>query len=133
MATRQLHEAEPMFIDDGITDGFNYPSSSNAIYDALQGGGAGGGSIFFVTAPGFEVGDRTDKTAQEILDAYLRGDLVILTHEDDYESSTEYNYDTLLHIQHYVYQDGRNDYDAKFGRSSELMGDDPNKGLFYAD
>lgn len=36
MALRQMHTAETMFIDDGLTDGANFPPSSNAVYDALQ-------------------------------------------------------------------------------------------------
>lgn len=36
MGLRQLHTAETMFIDDGLTDGAVFPPSSNAVYDALQ-------------------------------------------------------------------------------------------------
>lgn len=41
MGLRRLHDAESMFIDDGITDGANFPPSSNAVYDALENAGGG--------------------------------------------------------------------------------------------
>lgn len=41
MGLRQLHTAETMFIDDGITDGSNFPPSSNAVHDALENASGG--------------------------------------------------------------------------------------------
>ena len=35
MALRQLHTAETMFIDDGLTDGSNFPPSADAVHDGV--------------------------------------------------------------------------------------------------
>lgn len=35
MALRQMFTAETMFIDDGLTDGSNYPPSANAVHDGV--------------------------------------------------------------------------------------------------
>ena len=35
MALRQLHTAETMFIDNGITDGSACPPSADAVHDAI--------------------------------------------------------------------------------------------------
>lgn len=35
MALRQLFTAETMFIDDGLTDGSNYPPSADAVHDGV--------------------------------------------------------------------------------------------------
>lgn len=37
MALRQLHTAETMFIDDGLTDGSNFPPSADAVHDGVAG------------------------------------------------------------------------------------------------
>lgn len=36
MALRQLHTAETMFIDNGITDGSTFPPSADAVHDAIE-------------------------------------------------------------------------------------------------
>ena len=36
MALRQLHTAETMFIDNGITDGSVFPPSADAVHDAIS-------------------------------------------------------------------------------------------------
>lgn len=36
MALRQLHTAEIMFIDNGITDGSAFPPSADAVHDAIS-------------------------------------------------------------------------------------------------
>ena len=35
MALRQMYTAETMFIDDGLTDGSNFPPSANAVHDGV--------------------------------------------------------------------------------------------------
>lgn len=35
MALRQMFTAETMFIDDGLTDGSNFPPSANAVHDGV--------------------------------------------------------------------------------------------------
>ena len=35
MALRQMLTAETMFIDDGLTDGSNFPPSANAVHDGV--------------------------------------------------------------------------------------------------
>lgn len=35
MALRQMHTAETMFIDDGLTDGSNFPPSADAVHDGV--------------------------------------------------------------------------------------------------
>lgn len=35
MALRQLRTAEVMFIDDGLTDGSNFPPSADAVHDGV--------------------------------------------------------------------------------------------------
>lgn len=35
MALRQLHTAETMFIDDGLTDGSSFPPSADAVHDGV--------------------------------------------------------------------------------------------------
>jgi len=35
MALRQLRTAETMFIDDGLTDGSNFPPSADAVHDGV--------------------------------------------------------------------------------------------------
>ena len=37
MALRQLHTAETMFIDDGLTDGSSFPPSADAVHDGVAG------------------------------------------------------------------------------------------------
>ena len=35
MALRQMHTAETMFIDDGLTDGSSFPPSADAVHDGV--------------------------------------------------------------------------------------------------
>ena len=35
MALRQLHTAETMYIDDGLTDGSSFPPSADAVHDGV--------------------------------------------------------------------------------------------------
>lgn len=37
MALRQMHTAETMFIDDGLTDGSSFPPSADAVHDGVAG------------------------------------------------------------------------------------------------
>lgn len=102
------------------------------IEESGGGGGGGGSSVFFVSDPGWDYGARTAETAQDILDAYLRGDVVIFISVYEGDSYTRNDYSNLVHIQYQSYQDGTYSYVANFGEY-ELMGDDPDHGLFYPD
>ena len=106
MGLRQLHTAETMFIDDGLTDGAVFPPSSNAVYDALQNaielpsvtaeddgdvltvvsgawakatpsGGGGGVLIVNATVSNDETTITMDKTYREIATALQSGGAVL--------------------------------------------------------
>ena len=121
MGLRQLHTAETMFIDDGLTDGAVFPPSSNAVYDALQNAielpsvtaeddgdvltvvsGAwakatpsGGGGVLVVSMEN-ENGDYVlDKTWKEIHDAMANGQIAVIysaVYEEEVELYTNFNY-----------------------------------------
>ena len=120
MGLRQLHTAETMFIDDGLTDGAVFPPSSNAVYDALQSaielpsvttddngdvltvvegawakatpsGGGGGGLI--INAVWNEAQEQTilDKTWGEICSAMASGQNAVIIMDNSNDRFVDYS------------------------------------------
>ena len=87
MGLRQLHTAETMFIDDGLTDGAVFPPSSNAVYDALQ--NVGGGGVEFITET-YDDATSTyslDKTYNEISAMVEDGKLPVIIYTGESQTT----------------------------------------------